>query len=150
MESPTYNPLYRRIVFAGKALSSHFAAALASAGASLPMFTVLTQARSTPGLSQTELAERVGIEGPTLVRHLDRLCRDDLVVRRRDPLDRRVTRIELTESGQARHAELAKIAHGLDRQLRAVLGDEDCALLDRVLIRITEHLEETHDITNRH
>jgi MarR family transcriptional regulator for hemolysin len=144
-----YNPLYRRVVFAGKLLGAHFAAALATAGASLPTFTVLTQARAAPGLSQTELAERVGIEGPTLVRHLDRLCGEGLVVRRRDALDRRVTRIELTEAGQARHSELAAIAHGLDRQLRAALGDEDCALLDQILIRVTNHLEETHDLASR-
>src|ERR1700730_8625449 len=113
------NPLYRRFVFAGKALGAHFAAALTAAGASLPTFTVLNQARAFPGLSQTELAERVGIEGPTLVRHLDRVCGAGLVVRRPDPVDRRVTRIELTDLGQTRHAELATIAHGLDRQLRA-------------------------------
>jgi len=149
MKYPPYNPLYRRIVFSGKALSAHFAAALTAAGASLPTFTVLTQARAVPGLSQTELAERVGIEGPTLVRHLDRLCRDGLVVRQRDTVDRRVTRIELTEAGQARHEELATIAHGLDRQLRAALGDEDCALLDRILTRITSHLEDAHDLTHQ-
>src|SRR5260370_25262640 len=78
---PPQAPLGKRIVFAGKALRARLEEALAANGASLPTFFVLTSARESSGLSQTELAGRVGIESPTLVRHLDRLSAEGLVVR---------------------------------------------------------------------
>ena len=67
----------------------------------------LTQARSTvlfalsqhpEGLSQRELADRAGIESPTLVRQLDALEAQGLVRRVASLHDRRVNRIELTET----------------------------------------------------
>jgi MarR family transcriptional regulator for hemolysin len=137
-------PLGKRIVFAGKALRARFESALSAAGASLPTFLVLTSAREWPGVSQSELAERVGVEGPTLVRHLDRLCAEGLVTRVRDENDRRVTHIELTEEGVARQAELARVAANLDRQLRRLFTPEDLAVLDRVLIRLSDYTEESN------
>jgi MarR family transcriptional regulator for hemolysin len=137
-------PLGKRIVFAGKALRARFESALSAAGASLPTFLVLTSAREWPGVSQSELAERVGVEGPTLVRHLDRMCAEGLVTRVRDENDRRVTHIELTDEGIARQAELARVAAGLDRQLRRLFTAEDLAVLDRVLIRLSDYTEETN------
>jgi MarR family transcriptional regulator for hemolysin len=137
-------PLGKRIVFAGKALRARFESALSAAGASLPTFLVLTSAREWPGVSQSELAERVGVEGPTLVRHLDRMCAEGLVTRVRDENDRRVTHIELTDEGIARQAELARVAAGLDRQLRRLFTPEDLAVLDRVLIRLSDYTEETN------
>lgn len=137
-------PLGKRIVFAGKALRARFESALSAAGASLPTFLVLTSAREWPGVSQSELADRVGVEGPTLVRHLDRMCAEGLVTRVRDENDRRVTHIELTDEGIARQAELARVAAGLDRQLRRLFTAEDLAVLDRVLIRLSDYTEETN------
>src|SRR5271165_5777205 len=142
LNSVVVNSLGRRLVFTGKALRAHFEANLVAAGASLPTWVVLAHAHETPGMSQTELAERVGIEGPTLVRHLDRLCAEGLVVRRRDAADRRVTRIELTDAGRDRYQDLAAVAERLDRDLRALLTEGEGEMLDRVLVRITTHIEE--------
>jgi len=137
-------PLGKRIVFAGKALRARFETALSASGASLPTFLVLTSAREWPGVSQSELAERVGVEGPTLVRHLDRLCAEGLVARVRDEQDRRVTHIELTEEGVARQAELARVAAALDGELRQLFSNADLAVLDRVLKRLALYTEETN------
>lgn len=49
------------------------------------------------GLVQADLAERLGIEGPTLVRLLDKLEADGLVERQPDPRDRRCKRVVLSE-----------------------------------------------------
>jgi MarR family transcriptional regulator for hemolysin len=142
-------PLGKRIVFAGKALRARFEAALSASGASLPMFLVLSSAREFPGLSQTELAERVGIEGPTLVRHLDRLCAEGLVRRVADERDRRVSRVELTPAGVARHSQLATVAAALDRDLRQLFTDHELAVLDRVLARLATYTEESHAFSQR-
>ena len=47
-------------------------------------------------LKQTELAHRLGVEGPTLVGLLDRLAKDDWIVRVDQTTDRRSKAIHLT------------------------------------------------------
>ena len=58
------------------------------------------------GVTQKELAALVGIDGSSLVRLLDILCRQDLVERRVDATDGRARRIYLTVAGQKRVAEI--------------------------------------------
>ena len=61
-----------------------------------PRWRVLAWARLRPGIAQTELAERLGISGPTLVRILDSLARQNMIERRESGTDRRVKEIHLT------------------------------------------------------
>ncbi|MBR0682097.1 MarR family transcriptional regulator [Roseomonas eburnea] len=58
--------------------------------------TLLHLARSGDGLTQKDLAARVGVGGPTLVRTLDRLEREGMVVRVGDVQDRRAKTVHLT------------------------------------------------------
>ena len=76
--------------------------------------------------TQRELAERVGIEGPTLARMLDRLEKEGLVERRPSADDRRTKTIALKK----RAAPFLKQMRGLTDQLRAeILQDvESCEL----------------------
>ena len=55
------------------------------------------------GLKMVDLGRRAGLEPSTMTGLLDRMERDDLVVRVPDPDDRRAYRIQLTELG--RHVE---------------------------------------------
>lgn len=144
MEVLTTPPLGKRIVFVGKALRAHFEASLATAGSSLATWAVLSQVAAMPGMSQTQLADCVGIEGATLVRHLDRMCAEGLVERRRDERDRRVTRIVLTPSGRTRHRHLLTVAQRVDEELRSVLGDEGYVALGHLLQQIEDHVEGHH------
>jgi MarR family transcriptional regulator for hemolysin len=148
MERKFPDHLGRRLVFTGKALRAHFEATLAAEGASVPTWAALAHAHESPGMSQTELADLMGIEGPTLVRHLDRLCAEGLVTRRRDVNDRRVTRIDLTEAGDARYQTLAAVAQGFDRELRGLFAPEEVEILERMLIRIAAYAEDAHVYTN--
>lgn len=57
--------------------------------------------RSGGGIRQVALAQRLGMEGPSLVRLLDRLGEQGLVRREADAHDRRANLLWLTEAGQA-------------------------------------------------
>jgi MarR family transcriptional regulator for hemolysin len=57
--------------------------------------TVLHLARGPANMNQRELADRLGVEAPTLARLLDRLAADGWVERRADSDDRRVKSIGL-------------------------------------------------------
>lgn len=73
---------------------------LKSAEQTQPRWRVLSWANLLPGITQTELAERMGISGPTLVRILDSLETQGLIERRESAEDRRVKEIHLTSRGQ--------------------------------------------------
>ncbi len=101
---------------------------------------MLSQAIDSPvSPSQSELAARMGIGGATLVRHLDRLEADGLVVRRGDPDDRRVTRVDITPAGRRRHRQLAAVADAYDREVRALMSDEEAETFRSVLGRLNRH-----------
>lgn len=119
-----------------KTVGRAFNDALAEAGGSTPVWLVLLSiVQGKPG-SQLDLARAVGIEGPTLTRHLDGLEEAGLVVRRRDPDDRRAIRVELTEAGQRLFGELRQAAIAFNDKLTAGFDetelDELHALLDRL------------------
>ncbi len=122
--------LGRLLALTAKASRELFDARLAESGGSLPTWIVLSQAIDSPvSPSQSELAARMGIGGATLVRHLDRLEADGLVVRRGDPDDRRVTRVDITAAGRRRHRQLAAVADAYDREVKDLMSDEEARVL---------------------
>jgi MarR family transcriptional regulator, transcriptional regulator for hemolysin len=111
--------------------------------------TGLTQARwiallqlSKAGpLSQKDLAERVGVEGPTLVRVLDNLEKQGLIVRREGGEDRRVKEVHLTAAAGPILDEITRISTGLRRELLAGIPAADLAKALGVLRTIADQLE---------
>ena len=106
MDEPTTEPIGLQLTRTAKAVSRAFDDALAEVGGSLPTWLVLVSLKSRTHGAQRELAAAVGIEGPTLTHHLNRMEASGLVTRRRDPANRRVHRVELTEAGEATFARL--------------------------------------------
>jgi MarR family transcriptional regulator, transcriptional regulator for hemolysin len=132
--------LGRLLALTAKASRELFDARLAESGGSLPTWIVLSQAIDNPeSPSQSELAARMGIGGATLVRHLDRLEADGLVMRRGDPDDRRVTRVDITPAGRRRHRQLAAVADAYDREVRDLMSDEEAMIFRSVLGRVNHH-----------
>jgi MarR family transcriptional regulator for hemolysin len=136
-------PLTRRLALVGKELRESFHSMLAERGCTIPTWAVLRCAHLSPGLSQVQLAGLIGIEGPTLARHLDRLCAEGLVERRRDNQDRRVVRVQLTEAGERRWDELVHDVDAFEQRLTRRLTEEQCVALDAALMQIHEALEDS-------
>ena len=61
--------------------------------------TVAIIAKAPEPLSQIDLANRLGVEGATMVAMIDRLVKAGLIVREVSIADRRVKRVKLTEAG---------------------------------------------------
>jgi MarR family transcriptional regulator for hemolysin len=137
--------LGRDVVLLAKAMRARLESRLANAGASLPAWGVLSCAIEEEGLSQRQLAERMGIEAATLTRHLDRLEAAGLIVRHRDGGDRRILRVVPTFAARDLHARMAAVAGTLDADLTAGLSDEELAELRRLLARLTSNLNLEDD-----
>jgi MarR family transcriptional regulator for hemolysin len=140
--SDRYDFVGRWLALAHKAVRAEFDARLTEAGGSLSTYLVLRAADDDPPPSQRELADAVGIEGPTLVRHLDRLADDGLVERRRDAGDRRVTRIHLTAAGAALLERLTDVAAANEAEIAALVPARDLAALRRTLRLLQERYRD--------
>lgn len=133
---PTGLPLGLRLARTSKAVGRAFNDALATVGGSLPIWLVLSSLRGGGRPAQNELALAMGIEGPTLTRHLDGLEESGLVRRARDDRDRRVVRVELTPAGEELHAALLEVVIDFNRRLRAGMPAEELAALERTLAQL--------------
>jgi MarR family transcriptional regulator for hemolysin len=137
---PTGPPIGRQLAMTSKLVAKAFNDALTQAGGSLPTWLVLSSLKEEHRRTQLDLARAVGIEGPTLTRHLDGLERAGLVERRRDPTDRRAVQVELTEAGERLHAALLKAVISFNRQLTAGLDDAELARLREMLARLEQNV----------
>lgn len=104
--------------------------------------TLLQLSRGGAGMTQRELADRVGVEGATIGRLLDALERQGLVERRSVNGDRRAYHIHLTAAAQPILKEINRIAASLRRELLAGISARDLRTCIAVLRGIGERLEK--------
>lgn len=136
MARPEPVPLGLRLARAAKAVSRAFDDALAEAGGSRPAWLVLLSIKSREVASQRELADAIGIRGPTLTHHLDVMESAGLVTRRRDPANRRVHLVELTPAGDAAFLRLRDAVSDFDRRLRQGFAQREIAQIEELLDRL--------------
>ncbi len=91
-------------------------------------------------LSQTELAERMGIESPTLVGVLDRMERDDWIKRVPSETDRRKKIIHPTERVEPVWTKMVAAGLNVRAQATAGLSEEQLVLLREMLSTMRDNL----------
>ena len=123
-----------------KAVGAAFNDALAVEGGSAPIWLILNALRHGQWTAQLELARALGIESPTLTRHLDNLEQSGLVVRRQSEADRRAVRVELTEAGEEVHQRMLAAVIAFNRRLQAGIGRDELQQLDGLLDRLAENV----------
>src|SRR5215217_7291745 len=123
----------------GRSLDRALDQALTAAGGSLATWLVLQALGTRDHATQAEVARAVGVRQPTLTHHLDSLERSGFVTRHRDAGDRRAQQVRLTDEGRRLFVRLRRVAAAFDGQLRAGLGDDDMASLERLLRQLVEN-----------
>jgi len=101
---------------------------------------VLTPLYRSNGVSQTELAETLEIEKPTLGRLLDRLEAEGWVRREHDASDRRVWRVHLTDEVEPALRTMRKIAAELRRDALTGISAAERERFVDTLLAIKENL----------
>ncbi|HZM30320.1 MAG TPA: MarR family winged helix-turn-helix transcriptional regulator [Acidimicrobiales bacterium] len=122
-----------------RGVSRAFEAALAGVGGSLATWLVLASLMGGLHRSQRELARDIGIEGPTLTHHLNRMEAAGLVRRARNPANRRVHDVELTPEGDAVFLAMVSVVADFDRRLRDGFSERELATLRLLLQRLGDN-----------
>jgi len=81
--------------------------------------TIAVAAKASSPLSQSELADRLGVEGATMVAMVDRLVKAGLVMREPSAVDRRVKRVVLTPAGLLLYGKVRTEAAAFRKELLA-------------------------------
>ncbi len=101
---------------------------------------IMVQLWNEEGLTQSHLAERVGIEVSTMTKALQRLERYGFVERRQDAHDTRVWRVFLTEQGRALCPIVTEKWNQAEQCTFADFTADEQALLVSFLQRIEKNL----------
>ena len=96
---------------------------------------------SGDGVTQSELAERMGIEGPTLVRMLNKLEQEGLVERQSTPHDRRAKTIVMKPAAEEALASIAKVIAPFRAEMLEEVESEELRLCLSVFDRVMARLE---------
>ena len=92
-------------------------------------FPALLELWEQDGLTQKQLVRRLGIEQATMANTLNRMERDGLVTRRKDPKDGRAQLVWLTEHARGLQAAAIAAADGVNGDLLAGLAADERAQL---------------------
>jgi MarR family transcriptional regulator for hemolysin len=144
--APTTTPIGLQLAATAKTISRAFDSALSAAGGSIPIWLILLSIKSRTHGNQRDLAETIGITTATLTHHLNAMEASGLLTRRRDPDNRRIHRVELTNAGEAAFRRLRQAAVAFDQRLRTGVDDTDLADLARLLEQL--HANVTTDATS--
>ncbi|HEY2880647.1 MarR family winged helix-turn-helix transcriptional regulator [Nocardioides sp.] len=136
MPAPRGMPIGLRLAGVARDVGRAFDDALTSAGGSRPLWMVLLALKSGAAASQQQIADHIGIRGATLTHHLSGMEERGLVVRTREPSDRRTQVVRLTDEGERMFLALAGAAQEFDKRLRRGLKAEEIAQLDGLLQRL--------------
>lgn len=130
-----------RLVMLGRAWRREVDEALAAFGLSEATWRpMLHLARLGDGVRQTDLAEALGIEAPSLVRLLDTLAASGLVERRDDAADRRVKTVHLTRNGREIMEAIRAVACEVNERIRSGVLDDEIADCLRVFERMERNI----------
>jgi DNA-binding MarR family transcriptional regulator len=109
-------------------------------GITLPQYYVLRELWQEEGLTQREIANRVGVLEPTMVATLDALERLGLIERVRSTTDRRKTHVRLTPAGRTTRDTFHGYAADVLEHALTDISDDEIAVLRRTLQRIKGNL----------
>ncbi|MGW4486328.1 MarR family winged helix-turn-helix transcriptional regulator [Amycolatopsis sp. NPDC004368] len=140
MPRPATAPIGVVLARTAKAAGQAFDQALTAVGGSQPVWQILIALKTHHHTSQRELADAVGIQGATLTHHLNGMETAGLLTRTRDPENRRVHHVELTEHGETTFHRLAEAAVAHDNRMRAGLTDHEIATLATLLGRLAANV----------
>jgi DNA-binding MarR family transcriptional regulator len=94
------------------------------------------------GLTQSEIADQLSVQGATVTNMLQRLEEAGLVRRRRDPEDNRLVRVYLTEAGRQKECSINEQFGNMQELIFKGINEEERVILRRWLHQIIMNISE--------
>ena len=116
---------------------------LGQIGLHLGQDMLLDQLWDQNGMTQTELAGRLGIQPATVSKMLGRMENAGLVSCCRDELDGRLSRASLTHEGRELQDAVQTVWSGVEERVLAHMSAEEQRLLQRLLSQVLDNLLTT-------
>jgi len=107
------------------------------------MWKVILALNLRDGLSQKELAEKIYVDGSTLVPIIDKMERSRLLERRPDPKDRRNNRIFLTKKSESIVDSIVEIILAVRKAIYKGLSNEEIESSRIILKKIMHNADST-------
>lgn len=103
----------------------------------IPILAVLYR---RDGCSQKELAQELGVKPPTVTVSIQRLEKNGLLIRRQDEKDQRVSRIYLSDAGNAIIREGMQLVREGEKQILSGFSESELCLMRRFCQQIKENI----------
>lgn len=142
---PPRLPIGLHLTRTARVVSRAYDEALAAADGSLPLWLVMMNVKVRAGANQRELAAAVGIREATLTHHLNAMEAQGLIIRTRDPGNRRTHLVTLTDVGEAAFIRLRDATIAFDQRLRHGLSDEQLAVVAATFTHLLKNAGGTED-----
>lgn len=94
------------------------------------------------GITQRDLAQILDSNESSIVRLIDRMEKENIVKREKDPTDRRITKLFLTEEGIKKRDEILPIGEKFSKDCIKGISDEDLETFKEVLNKMVKNLNK--------
>lgn len=118
---------------------------LAGVGLHVGQEMVLVELWEQDGLRGGELADRLGVEPPTVTKMVRRLEGCGLLERRRDPIDARSFRVHLTEKGRSLEGPVTRCWEQVDERTLAGMSVGERKTFHRLLTKVRSNVDPSFD-----
>jgi DNA-binding MarR family transcriptional regulator len=102
---------------------------------------VLCRLFEQDGMTQSEIADQLSVQGATITNMLQRMEEAGLVTRRRDPEDNRLVRVYLTDVGRKQERAINEQATRVEQSVFEGLSDQERASLRRMMKLMLRNME---------
>jgi MarR family transcriptional regulator for hemolysin len=145
MPQPAGPPLGLFLTRSARLVERAFDEALARVGGSTSVWLTLLAVKTGQGRNQRQLAAVIGIHGATLTHHLNGMERAGLLLRQRQPDNRRQHRVELTDAGLELFHACRGAATTFDQRLRQDLDVEQLEAFAETLDQLRRNVAPGSD-----
>lgn len=94
------------------------------------------------GVSQKELAKKLGITPPSITVMLRKLETEEMIFKKQDEKDQRITRIYITEKGRKAAEQMGEVLKQIESEVFANMSQEEILLLRRLFLQMKENLTQ--------
>lgn len=115
-------------------------------GVTLSQWRVVGSLVLQPGLTQKEIADKLGIESATLVPVIDKMEDEGLLKRKSDSTDRRVNRIFLTSKADSLWESMAECALKIRKLSTKNISESDIQMTLETLRKISQNLTTSFEL----